>query len=226
MAGFCQAADEARFGAVLFSYGGSYTTPDYKTATINSPEAIQAATFEQSMVKDGSLKTPTDLGASWCGEAIGKQLVAMTAEGGWMVNFMKQTYPNVQYKAVEIPSGPKTRADIIFTNALGVNASTKYPKASAALAFFITGPANQAQIQSTGFAYSTYSSQLSQITNPIDQAISKGGMLPDSKLDYWGLNTGKVDDAVSKALERVFLGQQGVQDSLNQAQNDVQSNLK
>ncbi len=224
-AGYCQAADEARFGPFVFSYGGSYTSPDFKTATLNTPEVQQAATLQQSMVTDGSLKTPSDLGASWCGEAIGKQLVGMTLEGGWMVNFMKQTYPNVQYKAVEIPAGPKTRADYIFTNALGVNASTKFPKASFDLAAFITGRFNQGEIAKTGFAYSTHPDQANLLTNPIDQAIAKGGLLPDSKAQYWGLNTGKVEDAVSKALERVFLKQQSVQDSFNQGQNDAQSAL-
>ncbi len=65
-----------------------------------------------TMVKDKSLVNPSDVGASWCGEALGKQLVAMTLEGGWMVNFMNQSYPKVTYKAVEIPKGPKTRADV------------------------------------------------------------------------------------------------------------------
>lgn len=224
-AGFCMGTDEARFAPFVFSNGGTYTSPDYKTAMLNTPEVKTEAQFVADMFKEKSLVRPADIGASWCGEAIGKQLVAMTTEGGWMVNFMKQTYPNVNYKAVEIPKGNKTRADYIFTNALGVNANTKFPIASAALAIFITGKANQAAIVSTGFAYSTHPDQANLISNPIDQAISAGGLLPDSKVQYWGVNTGKVEDSISKALERVFLGDQTVDESFNQAQQEVTAAL-
>jgi multiple sugar transport system substrate-binding protein len=223
--GFCMGTDEARFAPFVFSNGGSYTSTDYKTATLDTPEVKTEAQFVADMFKEKSLVRPADIGASWCGEAIGKQLVGMTTEGGWMVNFMAQTYPNVQYKAVQIPKGPKTRADYIFTNALGVNASTKYPIASAALAIYITGEANQADIVKTGFAYSTHPDQAKLISNPIDQAISAGGLLPDSKVQYWGVNTGKVESSVSKALERVFLGDQTVDEAFKQAQQEVTTAL-
>ncbi len=225
MAGFCQAPDYARFAPFVFSNGGNFTSPDYKTPTLNTPQVTDMANLIAGMVKDKSLIKPSDVGASWCGEALGKQLVAMTLEGGWMVNFMNQTYPKVTYKAAEIPKGRKTRADVIFTNAIGVNASTKFPKAAAALAIYITGRANQADIVKTGFAYSTHPDQANLITNPIDQAVSKGGLLPDSKVAYWGLNTGKLEDAISKALERVYLNQQSVSDSFSQLQQESQSIL-
>lgn len=225
-AGFCMAADWARFAPFVFSYGGNFATPDGKTATLDTPEVKAAATFVEDMFKEKSLSRPKeDLGASWCGEAIGKKLVAMTTEGGWMVNFMKQTYPDVQWKAVLIPKGPKTRADIVFTNAIGVNASTKYPKASAALAIFITGRENQAEIVKTGFAYSTHPDQANLIVDPNDQAIAQGGLLPDTHPAYWGPYTGKLEDIVSKALERVFLGDQTVDQSFAQAQQEAQAAL-
>jgi hypothetical protein len=34
------------------------------------------------MQQKGSLVTASDVGAGWCGEAIGKKLVGMTLEGG------------------------------------------------------------------------------------------------------------------------------------------------
>ena len=36
--------------------------------------------------------------------------------------------------AIQIPAGPVTRADVIFTNGIGVNAATEFPNAAAALA--------------------------------------------------------------------------------------------
>ena len=224
-AGFCQAPDWARFAPWVFSNGGDYTTPDYKTATLDTPEVKQMATMISDMYKEKSLVKPDDVGASWCGEAIGKKLAAMTLEGGWMVNFMNQTYPDVQWNSVLLPKGPKTRADVLFTNGLGVNASTKYPKASAALALYITGRANQAEIVKTGFAYSTHPDQIDLVQNPKDKAIAQGGLLPDSHVAYWGPNTGKLEDAITHALERVYLGDQTVDESFAQAQEEAQAAL-
>ena len=225
MGGFCMGPDWARFAPFVFSNGGSFVSADDKTATLDTPQVKDMATLVSDMFSEGSLVQPSDVGASWCGEAIGKQLVAMTTEGGWMVNTMNQSYPDVEWKAVEIPSGPVTRADVIFTNGLGVNAATKYPKAAAAFALFVTGSDNQADIVKTGFAYSTHPDQANLIVNPNDQAIASGGLLPDTRVAYWGPYTSKINDTVSQALSRIFLGDQNVDDSFAQAQQEAQAAL-
>lgn len=224
-AGFCMGADWARLAPFVFENGGAYASADFKTASINTPEVKQAVQVVADMKKNGSLSTPSDLSASWCGEAIGKKLVGMTYEGGWMSNFMRTSYQDVQWKAVPLPAGPKGKADIIFTNGIGVNAATKFPKAAAALALYLTGRDNQAAIAKTGFAYSTHVDQQNLITDPNDQAIATGGTWPMTKVAFWGPNTGKVNDAVSKMLERIFLGDQTVDESITQAETDVNNAL-
>lgn len=223
--GFCMGADWARFAPFVFSNGGSFASDDFKTATLDTPEVKDMANLVSTMYTDKSLVKPADVGAGWCGEAIGKKLVGMTTEGGWMVNFMKQNYPDVEWKAIQIPSGPKTRADIIFTNAIGVNAATKYPNAAAAFAIFLTGKENQGDIVKTGFAYSTHPDQADLVVDPNDKAIASGGLLPDTRVAFWGPNTGKVNDAVSQALDRIFLGDQTVDEAFAQAQSEAQAAL-
>jgi ABC-type glycerol-3-phosphate transport system substrate-binding protein len=149
----------------------------------------------------------------------------MTTEGGWMVNFMKTTYPDVEWKASLIPSGPVTRADVIFTNGIGINAATQFPRAAAAFLFYATGRDNQAAIVETGFAYSTHPDQADLIVDENDKAIAQGGLLPDTIVAYWGPNTGKVNDVVSQALDRIFLGDQTVDEAFTQAQKEAQTAL-
>jgi multiple sugar transport system substrate-binding protein len=223
--GFCMGADWARFAPFVFSNGGSFASEDFKTATLDTPEVKEMGTLVSDMYKEKSLVTPADLGAGWCGEAIGKKLAGLTTEGGWMVNFMKQNYPDVEWKAIQIPQGPKTRADIIFTNAIGVNAATKYPIAAAAFAIYLTGKDNQAEIVKTGFAYSTHPDQADLIVDANDKAIASGGLLPDTRVAFWGPNTGKVNDSVSQALSRIFLGDQTVDEAFAQAQEEAQAAL-
>ena len=223
--GFCMGADWARFAPFVFSNGGSFASEDFTTATLDTPEVKDVGTLVSDMYKEKSLVAPADVGAGWCGEAIGKKLVGLTTEGGWMVNFMKQNYPDVEWKAIEIPQGPKNRADIIFTNAIGVNAATKYPNAAAAFAIYLTGKDNQGEIVKTGFAYSTHPDQADLVVDPNDKAIASGGLLPDTRVAFWGPNTGKVNDAVSQALSRIFLGDQTVDEAFAQAQEEAQAAL-
>ena len=221
-AGFCQGADWARFAPWAFANGGSYATDDFTTATLNSPEVIEAAQIVAEMKEEGSLATAADVGAGWCGEAIGKKLAGMTYEGGWMVNYMRTDFADVEWKAVPLPSGPQGKADVIFTNGIGVNAASEFPRAAAALAIFLTSRENQGEIVETGFAYSTHPDQIDLVVDENDAAIAQGGTFPLTRVAYWGPNTGKVNDAVSKALERIYLGDQTVEEAFEQAQEEAQ----
>ena len=58
-----------------------------------------------------------------------------------------------------------------------------------------------------------------------DLAISGAGLLPDTRVAFWGPNTGKVNDAVSQALDRIFLGDQDVDEAFAQAQEEAQAAL-
>jgi multiple sugar transport system substrate-binding protein len=220
-AGFCQGADWARFAPWAFGNGGSYATDDFSAPQLNTPEVLEAAAFVAGMHDDGSLVSSADVGAGWCGEAIGKELAGMTYEGGWMVNYMRNDFPDVNWMAVELPTGPEGKADVIFTNGIGVNANSNYPKAAAAFTIFVTGAENQGEIVKTGFAYSTHPEQIDLVVDPNDAAIAIGGTFPLTRVAYWGPNTGKVNDSVSQALERVYLGDQTVDEAFAQANEEA-----
>lgn len=224
-AGFCQNADWARFAPWAFGNGGSYTSDDLTTATAASSETLAAAEYIAAMKKSGSLVTSSDIGAGWCGEAIGRELAGMTYEGGWMVNYMRNDFADVDWKAVPLPAGPQGKADVIFTNGIGVNAATKYPNAAAAFTIFVTGRANQAEIVKTGFAYSTHKDQIDLIQNENDAAIAMGGTFALTKVGYWGPNTGNINNSISQALERIFLGDATPAEALEQANTEIQDFL-
>jgi multiple sugar transport system substrate-binding protein len=224
-AGFCMGADQARFAAFVLGNGGAFTNDDYTQATVDTPEVKEAATFVADLHESGALQTAAELGAGWCGEAIGKELAGMTYEGGWMVNYMRNEFPDVEWVAVEIPAGPAGKADYIFTNGIGVNAGTEFPRAAAAFAVFLTSEENQGEITKTGFAYSTHPSQIDLVVDENDKAIASGGTFDLSRPEYWGPNTGKVNTAVSQALERIFLGDQTVDEAFAQAQEEIQAAL-
>ena len=224
-AGFCQNADWARFAPFAFGNGGSYANDDFTTAMMDTPEVKEAAQFIADMKESGALITASDVGAGWCGEAIGKELVGMTYEGGWMVNYMRDTYPDVNWEAQPVAAGPVQKANVIFTNGIGVNAHSEYPQAAAALAIFLTSRYTQGQIVETGFAYSTHPDQADLVKDVHDAAIAKGGDMPGTRVAYWGANTGKINDLVSKALEAIYLGAATVDEAFDEANAEAQKLL-
>lgn len=220
-AGFCQNHDWARFAPWVFGNGGAYVSDDYSTALLDSEEVIAAANFLHEMYEDGSAVTSGDISAGWCGEAVGLELIGMTYEGGWMVNYMRSDYPDVEWLAVPLPAGPEGKGDVIFTNGIGVNANSAFPRAAAAFTIFVTGSENQGEIVKTGFAYSTHPEQIDLVVDPNDAAIAVGGTFELTKVGYWGLYTGKVNETIGKALERIALGEQTVEEAFAQAQEEV-----
>ncbi len=66
-----------------------------------------------------------DLGAGWGGEAFGKQLAAMVIEGNWIKGAMKNDFPGVKFKTVELPAGPAGKGTLMFTQCWGLAADGK-----------------------------------------------------------------------------------------------------
>jgi multiple sugar transport system substrate-binding protein len=71
-------ATQVVLNAFLVQNGSFLVSEDGKTVTANDPKNVDALTYVQGLWKDGTLKTPKDLGAGWAGEAFGKGSAAMT----------------------------------------------------------------------------------------------------------------------------------------------------
>ena len=129
--GLAIGAEYQRIGAFMAQAGGNLMNADSTEATANSPENVEALTFVQKMLNDGSLKYVKDVGAGWGGEAFGKGLAAMTNEGNWITGAMTNDFPDVKYTVVELPEGPAGKGTMQFSNCWGI--ATDSPNQQAAL---------------------------------------------------------------------------------------------
>src|SRR5579884_1001540 len=103
----CLSADWARMGAFIYQNGGSF-------AKVTSKATQQAVAFYVGLIKSGLAATPDKLGASWCGDALGKGKAAIIFEGNWLIPFMSSTYPNVHYGIAPMVRG-KQQGNLAFT---------------------------------------------------------------------------------------------------------------
>ncbi len=127
-----------RIGAFMVQAGGGITNEDGSTVTATSPGNVEALTFVQSMLKDGSAKYPKQLDSGWAGEAFGTGKAAMTMEGNWIKGAMKNDYPTVAYQVAELPQGPKSKGTLLFTQCWGVAAKSTHKAAAVELVNALT----------------------------------------------------------------------------------------
>src|SRR5438128_1783947 len=107
------------------------------------PRTITLRCWLLSVVRVGrSMVSPkTGIRSTWAGDAFGRQRGAMALEGGWLIPYLKSTYPDVDYDIAPLPINPATnkRADLLYTNSWGAFSGSKHPEAAWQLIKYMTG---------------------------------------------------------------------------------------
>ena len=98
-----------RIGAFMKQAGGWIVNGDQTKMTADSAENLAALQEVQKLLSSGTTAFPKAVDAGWSGEAIGKNKTAMAIEGNWIKGAVKTDYPNLKWKAVELPPAPPAR---------------------------------------------------------------------------------------------------------------------
>jgi len=132
----------ARIGVFMAQAGGRLVSEDGTTAEANSDANVEALTYVQDHLKDGTFAYAADVGAGWGGEAFGKQLGAMTIEGNWITGALGD-YPDVKVTVAELPAGPAGQGTLQFTNCWGMAADSPNQQAALDLVEYLTSADQQ-----------------------------------------------------------------------------------
>jgi multiple sugar transport system substrate-binding protein len=226
--GFSADPDFERWGAFALANGAKII--DNNKCALNSDIGVATLDWWYGMYKDKIATIPADVGAGWSGEALAKKRIASTAQGGWLIPFLNDPKAafGVKYDAAPLPVG-KTggKADLLFFNAWGASAKSKFPKAAAALTLFLASRENEGTILQTGFALPTLTGfendpyfQGSGVTNKISALLYQTAQygVPDY---YGGINDPKIKKAFADATQRVYAKQQTSKQALDQACQEV-----
>ena len=207
-------ADAARFVPFLWMAGGDITA-------INNAAGTMATDYYTGFeAKDKTSKLPSELGMGWPGEALAKGKAAIAFEGGWLPAFLKSDYKDVKYGVVQLPKGPSSKSNLIFTVAYAMSAKTKNADAAFAVLNYLTGAENQRKVLQSGFALPTRQALASEITDPGSKEIFNGAAY-GKPFNYGGANNGKINDAINKQLEAIITGKSTVKDGLDKMANDL-----
>src|SRR6266568_5278226 len=128
----CLSADWARLMAFVYQAGGNGQFKSANTAAFRT-----AVNYYVGLLKSGLAATPDKIGAGWCGEAFGKEKVAIAFEGNWMFPTMKD-FPNVKFATAPMPKG-KTRGNLAFTVSYSMAKDSKNKPAAWELLKYLVG---------------------------------------------------------------------------------------
>ena len=218
----------SRWGAFLFANGGTVLNKDGTKAAFTDQAAIQSLQFYTSFQKNNTGTRPQNVGSTWSGDAFGKGRAAMAMEGGWLIPYLAQTYPNIQYGIAPLPVAPTgKRADLIYTNAWAAYSGTKHPDAAWQLIKYMTGSVVQTSQLHAGFALPTLKSLANDsyfTQNPgvkvMFDAASYG------YADYYGPQDQAIHTDLDNAIEKVLLNKSDVPTALQEAASKVNSQLQ
>lgn len=226
--GITLSANASRWGAFLYADGGTMLNSTGTQAAFNSKAGINSLTYYESFLKQNIGALPTAVGSPWGGDAFGKQRAAMTTQGGWLIPYLAQTYPSVQYGIAPLPVAPTgKRADLIYTNAWAAYSGTKYPDAAWELIKYMAGTTVQESQLNAGFALPT----LKSLANaPYFTSHPGFKVLFDAAsygyADYYGPQDLAIHNDLATALQAVMLNKETVQTALNNAATQVNSTLQ
>lgn len=130
-------------GGTIFDEEGNFV--------LDSPEALAALEFYVGMVNDGVAGPPSAVDAGWGGEAFGNGRVAMAMEGNWVIDFLRQQFPDLNWGVAPLPAGSAGTATMAFTVCYGVAAANDHPEESWQLVNFLTGSEGAQMVAEASF---------------------------------------------------------------------------
>jgi len=232
--GLCFDPNILRFAPFFFQKGNPLI--ENGQAVFNQPTGVEALQFWKDFQAAGTAGTFQDIGTGWCGEAFARQSAAMVIEGGWIVPFMtdpQQGGAEVQYTAVPLPIAEGGQAGtILFTNAFAANATTQYPNAAAAAVIFLTSTANQQALIASGLAQPSLQSLASDpyyAENAVATTLveaAQNGRVAETVFGGPQRQADVIRVINQSAIEPIFIGGSDVQETLDQAAEEVNGILQ
>lgn len=128
---------------VFMAQAGGHLIDDAGSADADTPQNVEALTFVQEQLAEGSLKYPADINTGWGGEALGSGASAMTIEGNWIVGAMENDFPDTNYAVLPLPEGPDGPGTLQFTNCWGIAADSDNQEGAVELVQYLTAGEQQ-----------------------------------------------------------------------------------
>ena len=110
--------------------------------TLSDPALVEAVEYLQRLKQKEIAALPTDVGAAWNMDGFGRGRFAMVTSGLWALNFMQETFPDVNYGVAPLPHR-RQKASIAYIVGYVMPRKTAHPGEAWRLMRFLTGQRGQ-----------------------------------------------------------------------------------
>lgn len=216
----CLSVDLARILAFMYQNKGGFLDATKKKAIVDTAPNRTAVSTYLGWLKSGLAQTQTQLGAGWCGEALGKGLASVIFEGNWVYGYMKDTFPSVKFAVHPMLTG-KTTGNLGFTVSYSIGKDSKRKTEAFKLLTYLTGPVGmRVWTNNAGYLPSR-----SDVKPPAGRAVFLKEA-PWSRAWQFAPGFSKVVDTAQSELQATFEGKQTVATALANIQKAATDALR
>jgi multiple sugar transport system substrate-binding protein len=214
----------ARFQPFLYQNGGR-VLDEHGKPSLNLPQNAEALQFFTDLfVKDKVADIPKNMGYDWSGDAFAEEKAAMVIEGGWLIPFLKEKAPNLEYGIVELPVKElgKPNSNLAFTVAYVMSKNSKNKEAAFKLIQYLTSEEGQKIVVDSGLALPSRKSMGQKFVEkyPERAAFVKGAAY--AQPFQYGEYGPSLTTALNNAIESLVLKQEtSAQAALEKAQQEA-----
>jgi multiple sugar transport system substrate-binding protein len=200
------------------AFGGGW---DYGKA-ISSSQNVKGMDWLLTRFKNGEAAPAKQLGATWDGEAFGKDQAAMSDAGPWYIGFMSTTAPSTTYELEPMPTATAGQPVVAtYGGGFSISAKSKSPETAAKVIASLTSQSAQEAIITTGLGYvpamTKYATEYRKAT-PAYAAFTEKVLAAGKGLDYPLQATEFGNDLVSGFQQLVASGSTSSKSLLNELQ--------
>lgn len=228
IAGICLVPDYARFGPFALATG--WRPFDDEGRTVLDDDFRRAFEFYTGMKDSGAGVVAADVGEGWMGGCMSSEKAAVALEGGWMIAHLRDAAPSMVWSSTMMPRDGETgdRGNLIFTVAWVVNPNSDVKDAAQTVAEILTSPEAQQWVLEEGLAIPSRAAladnewlqgdSTAQVASRNAFAgTSDGQVMPYDFGEYGGAWM----EPINSALNAVLLGEQSVDEALDEAQGKL-----
>ncbi|AFZ32570.1 carbohydrate ABC transporter substrate-binding protein, CUT1 family [Gloeocapsa sp. PCC 7428] len=153
--GFGIIPELARLYFVIKAFGGELINT-LEQATFASPESLQGLQLIIDQYRqERSSAQPSDAGTTSGGEIFGQGKAAMVIEGPWLIPYLEDTFPALEYATAEVPTIAGKKGTMAYTVAYVMNKKSQHKPEAWQLISYLTGKEGMTLWTRTGVALPT-----------------------------------------------------------------------
>lgn len=216
----------ARQVFMMKAFGGALINSEGK-ATFASPESLKGLQLIIDQYRqDRSSAQPSDVGTNSGGEMFGQEKVAMIIEGPWLIPYLQQTFPNVEYATAQVPTVNGKKGTMAYTVAYVMNERSQHKSEAWQVICYLTGKEGMKAWTSQGSVFPTRKSVTNTLgynKNPLYSPFIYGA----DSATIWQINKNLpiISNNFNNQFISAMLGKQTLADAMKKAEKTANKEI-